>query len=745
MRLQKTALSAIAFAFTLSAAVSGMTLKANAQPLDEISPSDLFGPNVYVFDENDTKEDIQDVIDQVFETQEENQFGDERYALFFKPGTYDVQAKVGFYTHVGGLGTLPTDTTLTSIDVNAFWMQNEGGNNATCNFWRRAENFTVRDTSTWAVAQATSLRRMKLNDWIAYDQWGSGWASGGFTADTIVDGSAVAYSQQQYLTRNSDYGGWSGGVWNAVFVGMEDAVYDHSGNEVRNNWDPDPGYQYYTNVNQSPVIREQPFLTIDENDNYGVFVPNLRRNAKGVSWKNGANGTTIGIDQFYIAKEDGDTAASINTALASGKHLIFTPGIYHLEDSIKVNRENTVVLGLGYATLIPSGNHSCIEVADVGGVSISGLLFDAGRYYTEALLKVGPNGASGNHAANPTLLSDIFCRVGGAATFTTQSETCVIINSNHVIGDNFWIWRADHGDGVAWDKNLTKNGVVVNGDDVTIYGLFVEHFHEYQTLWNGENGKTFFYQSEIPYDVPDQASWMSHNGTVNGYASYKVADDVMSHEAHGLGIYSFHRDAVIDLHSAAEVPDTDGVKLYNICSVMLAGNPGISHVINNTGGAVTVAGNRQQVVQYTGEDNTPQEPEPEEPEEPVTPETNLALGKTAESSTDLGWNTADKAIDGDPGTRWESEHSDNHWISIDLGAAYDINAVTLIWETAAGKDYTIDVSTDGTNWTSVYHETAGAGGTKEITFDTVSARYVRMAGSERTTDWGFSLYEFEVY
>lgn len=71
--------------------------------------------------------------------------------------------------------------------------------------------------------------------------------------------------------------------------------------------------------------------------------------------------------------------------------------------------------------------------------------------------------------------------------------------------------------------------MIVNGNDVTMYGLMVEHFLEYQTLWNGNGGRTYFYQSEIPYDVPDQASWMSHNGTVNGYASYKVADTVTSH------------------------------------------------------------------------------------------------------------------------------------------------------------------------------------------------------------------------
>ena len=66
----------------------------------------------------------------------------------------------------------------------------------------------------------------------------------------------------------------------------------------------------------------------------------------------------------------------------------------------------------------------------------------------------------------------------------------------------------------------------------------VEHFQEYQTVWNGEGGRVYFYQSEIPYDVPNQSSWMSHEGTVNGYSSIKVGDSVLSYEAWGIGIYS---------------------------------------------------------------------------------------------------------------------------------------------------------------------------------------------------------------
>ena len=87
-----------------------------------------------------------------------------------------------------------------------------------------------------------------------------------------------------------------------------------------------------------------------------------------------------------------------------------------------------------------------------------------------------------------------------------------------------WLWRADHGAGVGWSVNTADTGLVVNGNDVTMYGLFVEHFQKYQTIWNGERGRTYFYQNEFPYEMPNQAAWM--NGSTRGYAAYKVADSV---------------------------------------------------------------------------------------------------------------------------------------------------------------------------------------------------------------------------
>jgi endoglucanase Acf2 len=129
----------------------------------------------------------------------------------------------------------------------------------------------------------------------------------------------------------------------------------------------------------------------------------------------------------------------------------------------------------------------------------------------------------------------------------------------------------------------------------------------------------------------------------------------------------------------------------------------------------------------------------------VTPP-NIALGKTATASSVNGANTASLAVDSDPtGTRWESVQGvDPQWIEVDLGANHTITGVQLSWETAAAKAYSIQVLTDNTNWTTVYSESNGVGGVENISFIAVSARYVRMYGTARTTQYGYSLWDFEV-
>ncbi|KAI0145567.1 glycoside hydrolase family 55 protein [Xylariaceae sp. FL1272] len=541
----------------------------------------VLGPNVYVFDTSMPMAAIQDAVTALFKQMEANEFGNERYALLFKPGTYDVLFDVGFYTHVAGLGRSPDDVQIEGgVNVPAYWMPSR---NATCNFWRTFENFAINassatnHTTTIAVSQAAPIRRMHIKSsgglWLFQvdpDTGAGGWASGGFMADSVVDNTVLPGSQQQWLSRNNKYGNWANGVWNMVFVGDADAP-------SQDNFPATP----YTTILHTPVIREKPYLLVTEQGQFEVFKPALQAEARGPSWLDGKStpGTSIPIDDFYVAKPDDASAASVNQALSSGKHILFTPGIYKLDDAIHVIKADTIILGLGQPSLVPVNGHSAIKVDDVSGVTIAGLIIDAGEVLSPTLIEIGPEASCEKHAENPTFLSDLTVRTAGGC----KNDVGIAVNSHNVVGDQLWLWRADHGEGAAWDLNPTRNGIVVNGDDVVIYGLFNEHHKEYQTLWNGDRGRLYFYQSEIPYDPPNQQSWMC--GNTNGFASYKVADGVKNHEAWGLGIYSYFRDSPSKLENAVEVPTSDGIKLHHLTTVWLTGTPGseITHIVNGAG------------------------------------------------------------------------------------------------------------------------------------------------------------------
>ena len=544
-----------------------------------------FGPNVVVFDPSTPVADIKAKCDAIFAKQESNQFGSERNAILFKPGTYDVQVNVGFYTQVYGLGRMPDDVSLAKLHCDAKWMNG----NATDNFWRGCENLSTGKAGAdtmWAVSQAVPLRRIHVIGKLTLFQPNGqpNWASGGYMADSVISGQVIPGSQQQWFSRNSAWDSWSNGVWNMVFLGDTGVP--------EGTWPQKP----YTAIEKTPVMREKPFLTVDASGAYAVCVPGERKDSVGVSWgDNPAPVASIPLSQFYIAMPDKDTAATINAALAKGLNILLTPGIYNTEETIKVTRPDTVILGIGMPTLSPQKGNSALEVADVGGVKIADVLFDAGSANSPVLLQIGEPGSTQSHADDPTMIYDIFCRIGGGAALGV-SAAGVIINSNDVIGDHAWIWRADHGNEVGWNSNKSKNGLIVNGNNVTYYGLFVEHFQEFQTLWNGENGRTYFYQSELPYDPPTQDDWK--RGAVNGFASYKVADNVKHHEAWGMGVYAFFTNKDVYCDNAIEVPDTSGVKVHHALIVGFKKDSGTKNVINGVGGAVSDKKTSQQVVEY---------------------------------------------------------------------------------------------------------------------------------------------------
>ncbi|MFK0188013.1 coagulation factor 5/8 type domain-containing protein [Streptomyces rubiginosohelvolus] len=524
------------------------------------------GPNVHVFDPSTP--DIQGKVDEIFKKQESAQFGLDRHALMFKPGTYDnINAQIGFYTQIAGLGLNPNDTTFNGdVTVDAGWFDG----NATQNFWRSAENLTlnpVSGTNRWAVSQAAPFRRMHVKGGLNLAPDGYGWASGGYIADSKIDGEVGPYSQQQWYTRDSSVGGWVNGVWNMTFSGVEGAPA---------NSFPEPPY---TTLDTTPISREKPFLYLDGAD-YKVFVPEKRENARGVSWADGTPaGESIPLDQFYVVKEGAD-AATINAAVEQGLHLLFTPGVYHIDETITINRADTVALGLGLATIIPDNGVTAIKVGDVDGVKLAGLLVDAGPVNSETLIEVGPENASADHSANPTSLQDVFVRIGGAGP--GKATTSIVVNSDDTIIDHTWVWRADHGEGWGWETNRADYGVRVNGDDVLATGLFVEHFNKYDVEWYGERGRTIFFQNEKAYDAPNQEA--IQNGDTKGYAAYRVDDSVDEHEGWGMGSYCYYNvDPTIIQEHGFKAPVKPGVKFHSLIVVSLGGNGQYEHVINDVG------------------------------------------------------------------------------------------------------------------------------------------------------------------
>jgi hypothetical protein len=566
--------------------IAGMAATGIAPAIVRAAPrAPDFGPDVLVVDPGATG--VQAQADRWFADQERAHFTDRRHAILLKPGAHRLDLNVGFFTQVAGLGLRPHDVAVAGhVHAEADWAKGM----ALVNFWRGVENIGVRPpdrADRWAVSQAAPYRRVHLAGDLALDD--GGWSSGGFMADCHVEGTIRSGTQQQWFTRSSRIGGWQGANWNMMFMGVDGA--------------PPTGFPEppYTTLPAVPVVREKPFLHLAGRDDWRVFVPALRRDARGPSWTGTPQGRSLPLDAFLVARPD-TPVGTINRALAAGRHLLLTPGIYRLAEPIRVARAGTVVLGLGLATLLAEKGATALMVADVPGVSVAGLLIDAGPQMSRVLMEVGPRGSGRDHAADPTVLSDLFFRVGGAAV--GNAETCLEINSHHVVGDHLWIWRADHGDReggrvhVGWDESVGEQGLVVNGDDVTCYGLFVEHFRRWQTVWNGERGRTYFYQNELPYDPPSQSGWRRDSD--RGWAAYKVADHVRHHHAIGMGVYAnFTADPTIVLASAVEVPKTPNVRIENVTTISLGGGMGtIAHLVNDAGDAARPGAIRQTLRSY---------------------------------------------------------------------------------------------------------------------------------------------------
>jgi hypothetical protein len=558
-----------------------------------------FGPNVYVFSPSMPQSQIQATVDSIASQQVGNQFGTQRYALLFEPGTYGSAAdplifQVGYYTAVAGLGASPGDVVINGA-VDVYNQCSSGSCTALDNFWRSLSNLTINVTEPnvspvpctegnefWATSQASPIRRVDINGTLTLFDYCSnpGYSSGGFIADSVFSGGSVINgTQQQFIVRNSNIDAWSNSVWNQVFSGDVGAPAQGFGGTT--------GTQY-TTLPTSPVTEEEPFLYTDSQGNYHVFVPAVQHNSSGPSWASGTEaGRSIPISTFFVASPSTPTPA-INAALARGRNLILTPGVYDIDQPIVVSRPNTVVMGLGFATLVPQHGNAAMIVAANTGVKLSGLIVDAGPVNSPVLLSVGVPGLGAGTAADPDTIQDVFFRIGGAETTPVSATVSLLDNADNSIIDDVWAWRADHGNDVGWTENKGDTGLVVTGNDVTAYGLAVEHYQKNEVIWSGQGGTDVFFQNELPYDPPTQSDWMK-SPSQDGYPAFLVTPNVRTFQGYGMGSYVVFIDTTATLYDAEafESPDTPSVQFHNIFGVWIAGSGGDNSIINGVGGPVT--------------------------------------------------------------------------------------------------------------------------------------------------------------
>jgi hypothetical protein len=574
-----------------------------------------FGPNVCVFSDTMSQATIQADLNAIATQQVPvaSQFDSQRYAIFFLPGTYGSAAdplvfQVGYYTEVAGLGAMPQDTVINgAIDVfNNLCTAGTTNCNSDDNFWRSLSNLTLNvhlpssppayappvldpsgpsctnSAEMWSVSQAAPIRRVIINGSVVFQDYcaTNNYASGGFIADSQVSGDLNFYGNQQFMVRNDDIGGTNGALWNMVYSGVQGApapVFTGIGNQV-------------TVLPTSPVSEEEPFLYTNSGGGYDVFVPAVQHDSSGPSWASGSEaGTSIPLSKFFIASPNTPVPA-INIALALGKDLILTPGVYDLSQAILVSRPDTVVLGLGLATLVPQDGNAAMVVLPNNGVKLSGLIIDAGPVNSPVLLSVGIPGPG--NASDPDLIQDVFFRIGGAETTPVSATVSLLDNASNSIIDNLWAWRADHGNAVGWAVNTADTGVVVTGNNVTAYGLAVEHYQKNEVIWSGQGGTEVFFQNEMPYDPPSQSAWMA-SPTQDGYPAFLVTGNVKSFQGYGMGSYIVFIDTSATLYADAafQSPDTPGVQFHNLTVVYIGGSGGDKSIINGVGGPVTSTNN----------------------------------------------------------------------------------------------------------------------------------------------------------
>jgi hypothetical protein len=587
---------------------------------DEPNPP-VWPESVKIFRATDDKDDM---LKQLKETQDpwkeinhvqtftsDKHFSSDRHALLFAPGVYrGIDVEIGYYVQLAGLGR--SADAVTFVDCGPYVpamnkhlpVQGQGPGSSLDTFWRSAENFCIEGHMKWAVSQAAPLRRVHVTrDLLLFDN--GAYASGGHLANSKVDGTLKAGGQQQFLVRNVELGKRAeGGAWSMVYSGCSGDVPDA--------W-PGSDTTAAISVIPTPKVRmEKPYIAMKEDGiQFELRVPRALRQPTATVGPllNGEHEDVRDFGRVRVMRADSSTTQDIQDALDQGKDVVLAPGIFTLERTLELRHPDQVLLGLGLATLVaPTDGSPAVHVAPrVPGVRIAGIMLEASEREKTTTLKNSPStlfewGDDGDddkdpgNEDSPGGLFDIFVRVGGAVSgdrTRISVDYMMRLHSGHIVGDNLWLWRADHGalgpdetanypdiSPIYWQTNKdefrVETGAEFNGDDIHVSGLAVEHANGHQTLWNGERGSVQFYQCELPYGA-------GHEFAHNEYRGYKVGSNVTTHEIHAPGIYSNFRDDYVGVSTAIEHPESPAVVLHNPFAVKLDNKGGIKSVVNGKG------------------------------------------------------------------------------------------------------------------------------------------------------------------
>jgi len=446
------------------------------------------------------------------------------------------------------------------------------------NYFRVSKGSPIRNI---IIARADEMRAnfalSELTGGCGSEGLTGGYASGGFMSNVLLEDGHVRYgAQHQFFSRNCQFdfraglleqfpaGGEEIAVWNIYLLGCiseaiktadsqrGDTVSSHNleQNEIEE-------LHRSTTINKCPSndavgmdwIADPPFVLVkDTTPGLMASIPQIRYNQDTATFSiikpslvNNSSGliTTAGeqLSNVFIVVST-TSIKTINKKLNDGVNLIFSPLLYYFDEPVRITRTGTVVMTLGYATIITTGSNPAIVIDSAAeGVRLSGFLLQAGKKNTKSLLLVGNQPRRGGAASNPTIIYDIILRVGTGEKelgfhFTDfekigACETMVVVNQHYTVLDNIWCWRAPTPPlGSEGGFSEVDHGIVVTGDRVRMFGVCVEHTLKEQIIWEGAHGELYFQVLTLPPDV--FGDWMFPGIRVTG----------KNFKGSGLGVYA---------------------------------------------------------------------------------------------------------------------------------------------------------------------------------------------------------------